>query len=97
LIGASGTLITMYFSNIVALLTLAYNIWVPAIVFPLAYYLVRGEVNNKNSGFWGALLGFFGWFLFKYIIICWVPAILAGLFLNVIIVLLLERYGKKTV
>jgi len=96
LVAALGTFITMFAKGIVSLLILAYNIWVPAIVFPLAYYLIRGSVNNKKSGFMGVLVGFLGWLLF-HVIPCGVPAILAGLVLNVIAVLLIEKYGKKIV
>jgi len=98
LVAVLGTFITMFASSIVKLLIWAYNIWVPAIVFPLAYYLVRGNVKNRNSGFVGAIVGFLGWFLFQFIFPnSWVPAILAGLLLNVTAVLLIEKYGKKVV
>jgi SSS family solute:Na+ symporter len=80
--------------NIVNLLLYAYALWVPAIVFPFAYYLLKNKVNNKNSGLYGAITGFLGWCVFN-LTSAPVSPILMGLIFNVITVLLIEKYANR--
>jgi SSS family solute:Na+ symporter len=79
--------------SVVNLLLYAYALWVPAIVFPFAYYLIKNKVNNKNSGIYGAVTGFLGWFVFNLTPVSF-PPILIGLIFNVVTVLLMEKYAK---
>jgi SSS family solute:Na+ symporter len=95
LVAVFGLLIASVFSDsIMDLLLKAYALWVPAIVFPFAYYLIKNKVNNKNSGIYGAITGFLGWFVFN-LISAPIPPILIGLILNIITVLLIEKYANR--
>jgi len=91
IIAVLGILITQFEDNIVNLLIWAYTIWVPVITFPLGYYLIRGQINNKMSGLMGMLFGGLGWFLFEYILNLEFPSILAGIILNVIVFFVFEE------
>lgn len=95
LIGVLGVFVTIFFKDIVGLLIWAYTIWVPAIIFPFGYYLLKENVKNKNSGILGIIFGVLGWVVFEFIIKSGIPAILIGLLLNVLVVLIAEKYGRN--
>lgn len=95
LISVLGVFVTIFTKDIVGLLLWAYTLWVPAMIFPLAYFLLKGEVNSKKSGLWGIVFGMLGWVLFEFFIKTGIPAILIGLCLNIIVVLSIEKIGKN--
>lgn len=95
LIGVLGVFVTIFFKDIVGLLIWAYTIWVPAIIFPFAYYLIKERIKYKKSGLLGITFGVLGWLVFEFILKIGIPAILIGLLLNVLIVLISEKYGEK--
>jgi SSS family solute:Na+ symporter len=81
-------------NNIVDLLLYAYALWVPAVVFPFAYYLLRKKINNKHSGIYGTVAGFLGWIVFNLVSTPF-PPILIGLIFNVVTVLLIEKICQQ--
>jgi SSS family solute:Na+ symporter len=95
LISALGVFVTIFSKDIVGLLLWAYTLWVPAIIFPLAYYLLKGEVNNKNSGLLGMIFGIVGWLFFEFFVNTSIPAILVGLCLNILVVMFIEKKGRN--
>ncbi|MFC2121627.1 sodium:solute symporter [Bacteroidota bacterium] len=94
IIAAFGIFITIFTKDIVGLLLWAYNLWVPTIIFPLGYYLLKGKVKNPLSGFIGMLFGVIGWFTFEIIFKVKFPAIIIGLLLNATSFLIVEYFIK---
>jgi len=70
LVAIFGVFFAIKSSGIVELLLIAYAIWVPAVVFPFVYYLIRNKINNKWSGFCGTVSGIITWVIFNYFIKC---------------------------
>ncbi len=94
LISVLGVFVTVFSKDIVGLLLWAYTLWVPAIILPLAYFLIKGKVKNKKSGVYGIIFGILGWVTFEFFIKTVIPAILIGLLLNAIVLLLIESKSK---
>lgn len=95
LISVLGVLVTVFSKDIVGLLLWAYTLWVPAIIFPLAYFLIKGKVKNKKSGVYGIIVGIVGWVVFEFFVKTAIPAILIGLLLNVVVLILIESRSKQ--
>lgn len=95
IISLLGLFVTLFSTDIVGILIMAYTIWVPAIVIPLAYYLIKGSVINKKSGTLAILAGVLGWLLFEFYFVTLVPAILVGIFINALILILIEFSSRK--
>lgn len=90
-IATSGLILTIFENDIVSLLIIGYTIWVPTITFPLAYYLLKDKIKYKKSGLIGMIVGIIGYIAFEYFIKSFIPSIVAGLFFNVLALLITEK------
>ena len=95
LISALGVFVTIFIKDIVAILLWSYTLWVPAMIFPLGYFLVKGKVNSEKSGLFGIIFGIIGWVLFEFIFKIGIPSVLAGLCLNILAVIFVEKRSKN--
>jgi solute:Na+ symporter, SSS family len=87
----AGTAVTVFELDIVSLLVGAYTIWVPTILFPIAYCTLRpASIRNRRSALWAMIAGATAWGVANAI---WPdgPSILWGLALNVLVFSLANR------
>lgn len=83
----------MFTTGIVDTLLIAYSIWVPAVLCPIAYCLYAKRIKNKWTGLLGMLAGFAGWVVF-YIFQTGIP-ILFGIIISAIAMIISESVKTK--
>jgi SSS family solute:Na+ symporter len=83
-----GFIFAIFATGIVDTLLIAYSIWVPAVLCPIAYCLYA-NVKNKWTGFVGMIAGFLGWAMFNYFKIG-IP-ILFGIIISAAAMIICER------
>ena len=84
LIAIFGTLFSLVSDNLIEILLIGYTIWVPTIVFPFAYIILKSnKVYSNKSAFWGILGGILGYLIGEYLLSdLWIPSILTGFLMN---------------
>ncbi len=97
LIAIFGTIFSLVSDNLIEILLIGYTIWVPTIVFPFAYIILKNnKVNSNKSAFWGITGGVLGYVLSQYVLTTvWVPSILIGFLANAAFFLSNEYLARK--
>jgi SSS family solute:Na+ symporter len=96
IIALGGVVFTAGMPNIIDILLIAYQIWVPTIVFPFAY-LVYSERKpcGRNSFIWSVVAGIIGFGIARLWGSPYVPDVLLGLLLNAMTFMVLENRGQS--
>lgn len=88
----AGIFVTFFMESLVPILILAYNVWVPTIVFPFAYSLLRpGKIRRRSSAAIGIVGGIIGFFVVQELAVPYFPPILAGLVANAATFLIADK------
>lgn len=97
LIAMFGTIFSLVSDNLIDILLIGYTIWVPTIVFPFAYIILKkNKLNSKKSVLWGIIGGVLGYVLSEYVFtIIWFPSILIGFLTNIVFLLSNEYLARK--
>lgn len=88
-----GFVCAIFATGIVDTLLIAYSIWVPAVLCPIAYCLYAKEIKNEWTGLFGILAGFSGWAVF-YFYQTGIP-ILFGIIISAITMSISEYIKKR--
>jgi len=101
LIALFGTVFSLVSDNLIEILLIGYTIWVPTVVFPFAYIIMKqNKVRSNYSTIWGITGGVIGYFAAEiFLNELWIPSILIGFISNASMFLLCElaSIGKKKV
>lgn len=89
-----GTIFSLTSQNLIDILIIGYTIWVPTVVFPFGYILIKdGQVNSKWSAIVGIFFGISSYFIFDSLQIdIYIPSIIVGFVCNAIGFSLSEKY-----
>jgi SSS family solute:Na+ symporter len=91
-----GLVIAIWKNDLIDILFIGYTIWVPTILASLIWILYNKDKKLLQLSFWlGLVLGVTGWWLFEYMIKDTFPAIVAGLLVNFITIILIQRYKMR--
>ena len=91
LIAVFGTIFSIAKTNLIDALLVGYAVWVPTMVFPLAYALIRKDrVRRRSSALIGVVAGGVGYFVGEAAALPWMPGILLGLLVNALAVSISE-------
>ena len=84
-IAVCGIAVAIMGDDLIALLMLGYTIWVPTLLPPLAWILLRPNLRLPLIGFACAIgAGLIGWFLLDRVVATAIPGILGGFVANLV-------------
>lgn len=89
LIAIFGASFTIFSQDLIELLLIAYSLWVPTLLFPLAFCLIR-PVKSERSALSGILVGIAVYALSTFEPVPFAPPILLGLLANAVAVIAAE-------
>ena len=82
-ISVLGLVIALTSDDLIDILFYGYTVWVPFVLAPLIWIILNKKKKLNSKSFWyGLLVGFVTWIIFRNIEFLLIPSILAGLISN---------------